>query len=223
MKKHYQPIWSPRSHLTQRVGQVLRFENRLNIVLTQINPNTKVLDIGCNAGWNSFEINYYKKCHVTGIDKNTGAIKTANNIVNNYNLNNITFYNQSILEFFNNCNIYYDYCIFYMFFHHLLENKHDVWEYGTPFVVSRKGRLILEHIKSKCKSVFVQARLHYKQKKGASSRFVDDVTKKLPSSYTDNQLIEYFINELKFKFYKILRTDDDNYFRAPNITYMFSE
>lgn len=45
-----------------------------------INKNSKVLDVGCNTGYVSFEITHLSKCSVTGIDINENMIKTAEKI-----------------------------------------------------------------------------------------------------------------------------------------------
>ena len=42
-----------------------------------INKESKVIDVGCNTGYCSFEIVHTAKCHVTGVDLNRNMIKAA--------------------------------------------------------------------------------------------------------------------------------------------------
>lgn len=47
------------------------------VLNTFLNPNSKVLDVGCNTGYCTFEIAHLAKCAVTGVDVNQSMIKEA--------------------------------------------------------------------------------------------------------------------------------------------------
>jgi ubiquinone/menaquinone biosynthesis C-methylase UbiE len=46
-----------------------------------VNQSSKVLDVGCNTGYCSFEIAHLAKCRVTGIDINKNMIDSANKLL----------------------------------------------------------------------------------------------------------------------------------------------
>ena len=211
----YQPTWTPTKdtdRLTKKQqSQLRRHANRLNHILPEITPRAKVIDIGCHTGWNSFELNRIG-CNVTGIDKSDRYLATVQDTIEKYKLdsNTISFKTSDVRAFFrNNQDIYYDYCVCFMLLHHFLFNKIEVRTSGAPFIMGKKGKELLEQIQSQCKSMFLQVRLHAK---GRS----------LPADHKDVQLIDYLIDEIGFKSYKILRSNTNKYFGAPNLIYMFN-
>lgn len=61
---------------------------------TFLNPDSKVLDVGCNTGFCTFEIAHLVKCFVTGLDINISMVASANNFLKNYHadlLNKVKF------------------------------------------------------------------------------------------------------------------------------------
>ena len=95
-----------------------------------------------------------------------------------------------------------------MLLHHFLENKVEVRTLREPFIMKKKGKKLLKQIQSQCKSMFLQVRLHERGQE-------------LPADHKDVQLIDCLIDEIGFKSNKILRSNTNNYFRAPNLIYMF--
>ena len=207
LRAAYQPIWTPTKDndtLTKKHA------NRLNLILPEITPRAKVIDIGCHKGWNSFELNHIG-CNVTGVDNSPRYLKHYQDTIEKYKLdsNTISFKHSDVRAFFkNNQDIYYDYCVCFMLLHHFLENKVEVRTLGDSFIMKKKGKELLKQIQSQCKSAFLQVRLHEHEQQ-------------LPADYKDTQLINYLIDEIGFKSYKILRSNTNNYFRAPNLIYMF--
>jgi len=51
---------------------------------TYLNSESKVLDVGCNTGFCTFEIGHIVKCFVTGLDINSNMIDTANSFLGRY-------------------------------------------------------------------------------------------------------------------------------------------
>lgn len=47
------------------------------VINTFLNPNAKVLDVGCNTGYCAFEIAHLVKCNVVGVDVSQSMIKEA--------------------------------------------------------------------------------------------------------------------------------------------------
>ena len=213
---NYQPVWNPEGTISGRakiLHQFDQFVERLNLILPEITPNKKIIDIGCAQGWNSFELNRIKDCNVVGVDEDEECIDIGNNIIEKYKLdsNTISFKTSDVRSFFrDNQDTYYDYCVCFMLLHHFLENKVEVRTLGEPFIMKKKGKELLKQIQSQCKSMFLQVRLH-------ETRQVNQ----LPADHKDVQLIDYLIDEIGFKSYKILRSNTNNYFRAPNLIYMF--
>jgi 2-polyprenyl-3-methyl-5-hydroxy-6-metoxy-1,4-benzoquinol methylase len=212
----YQPFWNPEGTISGRakiLHQFDQFVERLNLILPEITPNKKIIDIGCAQGWNSFELNRIKDCNVVGVDEDEECIDIGNNIIEKYKLdsNTISFKTSDVRSFFrDNQDTYYDYCVCFMLLHHFLENKIKVRTLGDSFIMKKKGKELLKQIQSQCKSMFLQVRLH-------ETRQVNQ----LPADHKDVQLIDYLIDEIGFKSYKILRSNTNNYFRAPNLIYMF--
>ena len=213
----YQPIWVP----TKDDDTITkRHANRLNLILPEITPGTKVIDIGCHTGWNSFELNRIG-CSVTGVDKSEERINENQDTIEKYKLNSntISFKISEVRAFFrDNQDTYYDYCVCFMLLHHFFENNVEVRTLGDSFIMKRsrrkhglvsKGKELLKQIQSQCKSMFLQVRLH-------------ESGQELPADHKDVQLIDYLIDEIGFKSYKILRSNTNNYFRAPNLIYMFN-
>jgi len=207
----YQPIWTPTNAEKDNDRLTREHANRLNHILPEITPGSKVIDIGCHKGWNSLELNRIG-CNVTGVDKSPRYLKYFQDTIEKYKLdsNTISFKHSDVRAFFkNNQDIYYDYCVCFMLLHHFLENKVEVRTLGEPFIMKKKGKELLKQIQSQCKSMFLQIRLH-------------DPGRTLPADHKDVQLIDYLIDEIGFKSYKILRSNTNEYFRAPNLVYMFN-
>ena len=206
----YQPIWRPGYQPTQDLKYNL-FVNRLKLILPTIDEdkNKKIIDIGCNIGWNCFVLNELGY-NVTGIDINKDNIKIATDTIKNYKLdpNSISFFSKDIVRFLKKNSVYYDYCICFMLLHHFFDNRIEVRDEQIPFTLKPSGIELLKLLKSKCKSLFLQVRLHIPDKK-------------LSNNYEDNQLVDCLINQIGFKSYKVLRSKLD-YFRAPNLLYMFN-
>jgi len=215
MNINYQPVWNPEGTIAGRAKRqrfLHQFVSRLNLILPEITPNKKIIDIGCSLGWNSFELNRIKDCNVVGVDKDEECIDIGNNIIEKYKLdsNTISFKTSDVRSFFrDNQDTYYDYCVCFMLLHHFLENKIKVRTLGDSFIMKKKGKELLKQIQSQCKSAFLQVRLHEHEQQ-------------LPADYKDTQLINYLIDEIGFKSYKILRSNTDDYWRAPNLVYMFN-
>ena len=215
MNINYQPVWNPEGTISgsaERQWFLHQFVSRLNLILPEITPNKKIIDIGCSLGWNSFELNRIKDCNVVGVDKDEECIDIGNNIIEKYKLNSntISFKTSDVRSFFrDNQDTYYDYCVCFMLLHHFLYNKVEVRTLGEPFIMRKTGKELLKRIQSQCKSMFLQIRLH-------------DPGRTLPADHKDVQLIDYLIDEIGFKSYKILRSNTNEYFRAPNLVYMFN-
>lgn len=67
---------------------------RLLVQNTYLNSESKVLDVGCNTGFCTFEIGHLAKCFVTGLDINNNMIDTADSFLNKYHsdlLNKVNF------------------------------------------------------------------------------------------------------------------------------------
>ena len=208
----YQPWWG----FNPEHKHYKSFENRLNLILPEIklNGNKKLIDIGCYIGWNTFALNN-KETSITGVDINKTSIELAQFLHDYHNLdkNHISFIRADASEFLQTQTDTYDYCICFNVMHHYLadwskENKRDTSP-ERSVVFKPAGIKFLKSIQSNCKIAFFQIRLRY-----------PDLNYK---EKEDNKFITYLINEIGFKSYKILQTENnDDYFRSPNPIYMFN-
>ena len=66
-----------RESVEEQALSVLQNKNTYDILNPFLKPNTKVLEIGCGAGWFSNSIVYHNDCDVTAIDFNPIVIERA--------------------------------------------------------------------------------------------------------------------------------------------------
>ena len=231
----YQPWWGFPSASSAGRKKIKAFKNRLNLILPEIklNENKTLIDIGCNVGWNTFELGS-KGISVTGVDKSKSDIELNNFLREYHNLdkNHIEFIAADANRFFRGHekikinkdvfnvkkkNTTYDYCICLNVMHHFLDqwkkNKahYSKWMRDTgkkSLVFNERGIELLKNIQANCKTAFFQIRLRTPFKSYEEE---------------DSNFVKYLINEIGFKSYKILQTENsDDYLSAPNPIYMFN-
>ena len=87
-----------RESIEDHALSVLQNKNTYDSLNLILKPKTKVLEIGCGAGWFSNSITYHNKCDVTAIDFNPVVIERAKQVAE-YIGNSINFQVADLFEY----------------------------------------------------------------------------------------------------------------------------
>ena len=87
-----------RESVEEHALSVLKNKNTYDSLNLILKPKTKVLEIGCGAGWFSNSIAYHNKCDVTAIDFNPVVIERAKQVAE-YIGNSINFQVADLFEY----------------------------------------------------------------------------------------------------------------------------
>jgi len=182
-----------------------RFKNRINLILPEVNSSGTFIDMGCNIGWNSFEI-YDKGGTVVGVDnsyRDIHFIPITEYLIDYHKLdrNRISFVDSRIQEYFDENKTIYDYCICLLLIHHYLwegygpaSNHKRIIESHTDKFFTEDGRRLMDTIYQRCNiAAFLQLRFH--------------VDKELDGKPYE-LFVDYLINEIGFSDVKVLSSDD---------------
>ena len=87
-----------RESIEEHALSVLQNKNTYDILNPFVKPKTKVLEIGCGAGWFSNSIAYHNKCDVTAIDFNPVVTERAKQVAE-YIGNKVNFEVADLFEY----------------------------------------------------------------------------------------------------------------------------
>ena len=87
-----------RDNVEEHALSILKNKNTYDILNPFLKPKSKILEIGCGAGWFSNSIAYHNKCDVTAIDFNPIVIERAKQ-VGEYVGNKVNFQVANLFEY----------------------------------------------------------------------------------------------------------------------------
>lgn len=196
----YQPQWKIDSKKSTY------FKNRLSIIEPYIKDFSSIIDIGCNYGWNSFELSN-KNIDITGIDTFSdtrdkgGQIEyfyQAQELIKQYDIKNVKIIRDEITNYLKDKK--FDVALCLLVLHHYLKIPNTFDLDDEYFGLSNEGLQLIKIIKNNCGKCFFQLRLENIQ----------------------DYLIEYFFKAvLEYNNVELLRSKSF-YFCSPNPIIMCS-
>ncbi len=139
---------------------VEQHKNRLNIISPYVEFNRTFLDLGCNTGWNTFEI-YDRGGSVTGVDRNPINNALSENLIEHHHLDKdrIGFVCGEVFDYLEVCEKY-DYCICFLVIHHHFREstENDMFVVNQNKTFTDEAVNILNNIKNKSHVSFIQTR-----------------------------------------------------------------
>ena len=159
----YQPQWQTNSKKSTY------FKNRLKIIEPYIKDNSSIIDIGCNYGWNSFELSN-KKVHITGIDTFTNQRSRGGQIdyyfqaqetIKQFGITNVQIIKDDVTNYLKHNRFDIGLCL--LLLHHYLQvpNQFDIND--ENFGLLKEGFNLVNLIKTNCDICFFQLRINNSQ------------------------------------------------------------